>query len=92
MKFYRQTKFSHITQREDFVKIKFHDNHGYMPRFLNLCKYQHNPVILMHNTKLIHSDLFYLCIFWVIGVSPHSMYIDTPYGCTYGYFVVSPCD
>ena len=53
------TKFSHITQWEDFVKIKFHNYHAYKPRFLKLCKYQQNPVILTHNMKLIQSELLY---------------------------------
>ena len=71
MKFCRWQKFSHITQWQDFVKIKFYNYHGYKPRFLKLCKYQQNLVILMHNTKLMQSELFYcfythLCIFRVI--------------------------
>ena len=67
-KMLQMTKFSHITQWEDFVKITFQNYYGYKPKFLKLCKYQQNPVILMHNTNVIQSELLYcfyahLCTF-----------------------------
>ena len=57
-----------------FCQIKFHNYHGYKPRFSKLCKYQQNPVILSYNIKLIKSELFYcfyvhLCIFRVNSIS-----------------------
>ena len=51
--------FSHRTQCEDFVKVKFHNYLGYIHRFFKLCNYAQNAVILMHNMKLMQSELFY---------------------------------